>query len=350
MQIFLSVVMGLKGSGVSTLLKVFAARADMQATTIVDHDDRTINGSALPKDWNADDIGPWLHRLRIYGLDGLSKPSKRLVLASSDLKAPRHLVHALAADPELSATFRLDGVTLATEAAAAGPDLDQRLARAAAIADRIVLTKTDRLSPAAVKPLAAQLKALNPPAPILRASHGDLGPARLVDSGLFDPVAGSVDIDRWLCEAAFGWEATRRGTSSTGLNGSGSSVGRLAAARGFRSFAITLDQPIGSTVLSVFLKLLMADRGADLLRMKGIIATEEHPERPALIDGTEHIIQPLFWLPHWPTADRRSRLVFMTTDMSETWIRSLLTTLSDQLGPAGAARAPELALLDASMG
>ena len=97
------------------------------------------------------------------------------------------------------------------------------------------------------------------------------------------------------------------------------------------SFAVTIDQPLDSTVLSVFLKLLMADRGADLLRLKGIVATEDHPDRPALIDGREHLIQPLLWLPTWPTADRRGRLVFTTADTSEDWIRTLLTTLSDQL-------------------
>ena len=192
------------------------------------------------------------------------------------------------------------------------------------------MTKTDRARPEALKRLGSALKALNPPAPILRARDGDIGPARLVDSGLFDPVTGSVDIDRWLCEAAFNFEASRRDGSAARLNELMSRLGRSAV--GF--FAITIDQPIDSTVLSVFLKLLMADRGADLLRLKGIVATSDHPDRPALIDGREHIIQPLLWLPAWPTADHRSRLVFATSAFSETWIRTLLTTLCDQLNLA----------------
>ena len=94
---------------------------------------------------------------------------------------------------------------------------------------------------------------------------------------------------------------------------------------------MTIDQPLDSAVLSVFLKLLMADRGTDLLRLKGIVATEDHPDRPALIDGREHLIQPLLWLETWPTADRRGRFVFVAVNTSEDWIRTLLTTLSDQL-------------------
>ncbi len=94
---------------------------------------------------------------------------------------------------------------------------------------------------------------------------------------------------------------------------------------------MTIDQPLDGAVLSVFLRLLMADRGTDLLRLKGIVATKDHPDRPALIDGREHLIQPLLWLKTWPTTDRRGRLVFVTADTSEDWIRTLLTTLSDQL-------------------
>lgn len=345
--IHLSLVIGKKGSGVSTLLKAFARRADMQDTLIVDADGAG-GGPPLPEGWSTDEIAAWL---RHHAAEDAIIGADRIVIASTDLRAPRHLLQALASDHVLHTTFRLDAVTCAIDATdtergfeAAGPS-----GRAAANADRIVLTKTDRTEPALVKRLAAELKALNPPAPILRARNGDIGPARLVDSGLFDPVTGSVDIDRWLCEAAFGWEASRRGGRAAGLDLPESTLTRWGDGKGFRFFAITLDRPIGSTVLSVFLKLLVADRGADLLRLKGIVATEEHPDRPALIDGREHIIQPLLWLPTWPTADHRSRLVFVTSNISESWITTLLTTLSDQLDPA-AMPALQPAMLEAEAG
>ncbi len=256
-------------------------------------------------------------------------PASPIVLAASDLRAPRHLLKALAADADLSSTYRLSAVTLAMDANLAD-DIDPT-DRTAALADRIVLTHTDRTRPEAVTRFAKALKVLNPPAPILRARHGDIGPARLVDSGLFDPVDGSIDIDRWLCEPAFGFEVARRGGSATGLNLPETALSRLSNTIDVRFFAVTIDQPLDSTVLSVFLKLLMADHGTDLLRLKGIVATEDHPDRPALIDAREHLIQPLLWLETWPTADRRRRLVFATVNTSEDWIRNLLTTLSDQL-------------------
>ncbi len=327
----ISLVIGRKGSGVSTLLKAFSTRADAKDTTIID---------GLTEAWDTDVIASWLKQ-------GHPNTS-HIILAASDPKAPRHLLQTLADEPGLGTLFRLSSVTgvasaltwtAATSGVCAGSEamsepsetsalaLDPQLRRLFTIADRIVLTHCDRAQPEAVTRLAKTLKALNPPAPVLRARNGDIGPARLVDSGLFDPVDGSIDIDRWLCEAAFNFEAARRG----GPNLPETALVRLSNDTGVRFFAVTIDQPLDGAVLSVFLKLLIADRGADLLRLKGIVATEEHPDRPALIDGREHLIQPLLWLETWPTADRRGRLVFVTANTSEDWIRTLLTTLSDQL-------------------
>ncbi|MEZ5932142.1 MAG: GTP-binding protein [Alphaproteobacteria bacterium] len=320
----LSLVIGEPGSGVSTLLAAFARRADAQTTRILDPGRASGANGDLGRTCDVEGITALLRQ------DACD--AGPLVLAAHDLRAPRRLLQALADDPNLGASHRLNAVTLAIDASAAKTDVKavgpaDPCDRAAAVADRIVLTKTDLAEPGAVKRLASTLKTLNPPAPILRARHGDIGPARLVDGGLFDPVTSSVDIDRWLCEAAFGFEAARRG----GPDLPETALSRLRNDVGVGFFAVTIDQPVEGTVLSVFLKLLMAEHGGDLLRLKGIVAIADHPDRPALIDGREHLIQPLLWLPAWPTADRRSRLVFSTLDVSETWIRTLLTALSDQL-------------------
>lgn len=336
----LSLVIGEKGSGVSTLLNTYRQRPDTENTLIVDEGE-----GGLPEAWDSEAIAAWL------ATHQQTYPTN-IVLASSDLRAPRQLLQALV-ELKLGRHFRLDAVTGVANAltwSAAGWDgagfdgaAEPEKAGGSTIAtkpqrqrhittsDRIILTHTDRAQPSSVRQLATALKALNPAAPVLRAYKGDIGPARLVASGLFDPLNGSVDIDRWLCEAAFNFEAARRSSNTAGLNLPEAAFAGLSAASGVRFFAITLDQPIDSAVLSVFLKLLMADHGADLLRLKGIIATQEHADQPGLIDGREHLIQPLLWLPTWPTTDRRTRLVFSMLNCSETWVRQLLTILSDQL-------------------
>ena len=66
----------------------------------------------------------------------------------------------------------------------------------------------------------------------------------------------------------------------------------------------------------------MANRGADRLRLTKLFG----PER-SWPPKTTFSPPPL--APH--LANRRGRLVFTTTDTSGDWIRTLLTTLSDQL-------------------
>src|SRR5690606_24287219 len=77
----------------------------------------------------------------------------------------------------------------------------------AAVADRLVLTKTDLLETAdrqaALERLHARLSALNPAAPRLDAARGEAQPARLLDCGLYDPATKTADVKRWLAEEAY---------------------------------------------------------------------------------------------------------------------------------------------------
>ncbi len=350
--ISLFLLLGPKGAGKSTLLAEFVQRADLPATLVLDHglvwSVPPAHGQLappvplpLPTGWAAlaelEDFQALLRWLATRPAAGGWPAPAWVVLASDRPEAPRQLLQALAADAELAGQVRLDGITLCLDAATGEGALaaEPALRWQAAMADRIVLTRTDGAAPAPLQALAARLKALNPPAPILRARHGDIGPARLVDSGLIDPLTGSVDIDRWLCEAAYGFEASRRGALAS-RTGRSRLLERMAGTSEFRSFALTLDTPISSMALAIFLKLLLA-QDANLLRLKGIVAVAERPDQPAILDGTLQVVQPPLWLASWPTADRRSRLVLVTSDLSDRWVDTLLGTLEGQLQPSRAA-------------
>ncbi len=350
--ISLFLLLGPKGAGKSTLLAEFVQRADLPATLVLDHGLAwSVPPAAgqlappvplpLPTGWAAlaelEDFQALLRWLAASPAAGGWPAPAWVVLASDRPEAPRQLLQALAAEAELAGQVRLDGITLCLDAATGEGALaaEPALRWQAAMADRIVLTRTDGAAPAPLQALAARLKALNPPAPILRARHGDIGPARLVDSGLIDPLTGSVDIDRWLCEAAYGFEASRRGALAS-RTGRSRLLERMAGTSEFRSFALTLDTPISSMALAIFLKLLLA-QDANLLRLKGIVAVAERPDQPAILDGTLQVVQPPLWLASWPTADRRSRLVLVTSDLSDRWVDTLLGTLEGQLQPSRAA-------------
>ncbi|MGK3796905.1 GTP-binding protein, partial [Enterococcus faecium] len=78
-------------------------------------------------------------------------------------------------------------------------------------------------------------------------------------------------------------------------------------------------------------------KGPDLLRLKGIVNLEGH-DRPVVIHGVQHIFHPPVTLDAWPSDDRRTRLVFITLDISAEDLRgtfALMTIGLDQFGLEG---------------
>ena len=76
-----------------------------------------------------------------------------------------------------------------------------------------------------------------------------------------------------------------------------------------------LGGPLGRLDFARALGELARERGYDLLRVKGIVAFADEPDRPALIQAAQHALLAPEWLDDWPDADRRSRLVFVVHDI-----------------------------------
>lgn len=90
-----------------------------------------------------------------------------------------------------------------------------------------------------------------------------------------------------------------------------------------RAFCITLDQPVKGETIDLWLGLLTALKGPDLLRVKGILNIEG-AAGPYVIHGVQHVFHPAQALERWPSADRRSRIVFITRDIDRTAIEATL--------------------------
>ena len=88
----------------------------------------------------------------------------------------------------------------------------------------------------------------------------------------------------------------------------------------------------------LLLEALAENCGADLLRMKGIVNVREDPQRPAVIHGVQHVYHAPVWLPRWPSADRRTRMVFIGRNLSETWVRALIDLLDAEVAAETAKR------------
>jgi G3E family GTPase len=237
----------------------------------------------------------------------------RVVIETTGLADPAPVLHTLTGDPLVTARYRLDGVIATVDAANGGDTLDRAFeaVKQAAVADRIVLTKTDLVDAGAIGRLMGRLRGLNPAAPVIQALNGAVDPAGLFDIGLYNPATKSLDVQRWLNEEAFEDHHHDHGADLSRHDDH------------INSFVFTLDHPIAESALTKWLEMLVAFQGPDLLRVKGIVNVAGHAE-PLVIQGVQHIFHPPVPLDAWPSDDRRTRIVFITRGLEEAVLRKTL--------------------------
>ena len=253
----------------------------------------------------------------------------RVVIETIGLADPAPILQAIMTDASVMRSFQLDGVISTVDAVAGGATLDRHLeaVKQAAVADRIMLTKTD-LAPDEVSKAAEQrLRALNPAAPIHRIAGGVVDPALLFDVGLYDPATKSLDVQRWLQDEKYA-QAHSHGHERHGHDHQHGNAGNDSNRHDdhIRAISLVIDEPIPGETLDNWLKSLMQFRGPDLLRFKGIVNVAEMPG-PIVLHGVQHVIYPPVVLKTWPSADRRTRMVFITYDIDEKTLRGSLDQL-----------------------
>ena len=285
------------------------------------------------------DLVATLHTLTQRHERGEIAALDRVLIETTGLADPAPILHTLMTERSIATRFRLDGV-IATVDAAAGQDTLDRQAEAvkqAAVADRLLLSKTDLVDEDAVRALERRLHALNPGAPLLRAVDGAVDPARLFDAGLYNPKTKSLDVQRWLNAEAYG--RSRHGHNHDGHghhehhdhhhhhgdghadHGHGHDVNRHDDH--IKAVCLTLDDPVAGDALGLWLEALLLLKGPDLLRVKGILNVAEL-KGPIVIHGVQHIFHPPVMLKAWPGKDRRSRIVFITRGLDEAMLRDTL--------------------------
>jgi len=244
--------------------------------------------------------------------EGTVTPFDRVVIETSGLADPAPILHAVMSDDALAERLTLAGVVTTVDALHGGETLERQpeSIKQVAVADRLVLTKTDLVAeqPAAV---LERLAALNPSAPVLPALFGDIDPGRLFDACIWEASGKLAGVEH----------APHR---HHGAHDRGHDA-RIAC------FALIRDEPIPAVALTLFLEVLAEHCGADLLRVKGIVAIAESPERPAVIHGVQHVFHAPGFLDRWPSEDRRSRLVFIARDLPREFAQALLDAIEAEV-------------------
>jgi G3E family GTPase len=219
------------------------------------------------------------------------RPFSRLVVETTGLADPAPILYTFGADPDLDHWLRSVRVVTLVDALAGAQSLDRfpEAARQVALADALVISKTD-LAPAAAD-LTRRLETLNP------------GAERITGCSAADP--GAVLFAP--SDAAPSGGAPRWGLST-----------RISAhTHGIDAFAVTFDAAISRFDFARALGGLAGARGNDLLRVKGIVEFADRPGRPAVVQAAQHTLSAPEWLDDWPAGwpDRRSRLVFVVHEI-----------------------------------
>mgnify|MGYP001822917576 CR=1 FL=1 len=219
-----SLLTGFLGSGKTTVLNYLLQQPGMGNTAVIvnefgeiglDHelvvggkeDMVLLNNGCLCCTVRGDLVNT-LRDLMMVRMRGDVPPFERVLVETTGLADPAPILHTLMGDDLTTRYYRLDGVIATIDAVNGETTLDGQFesVKQAAVADRLLITKTDLADDATVAALEDRLAEINPAAPRLRVIDGAVDPESLFNAGLYDPAAKIPDVDRWLKEEPEWWD------------------------------------------------------------------------------------------------------------------------------------------------
>ncbi|MFN7346851.1 MAG: CobW family GTP-binding protein [Betaproteobacteria bacterium] len=260
----------------------------------------------------------------------------RIVIETTGLADPAPILHTLIVTPGLGAALRMDGVVTVCDAAHGSATLDAGFesVQQVAMADVLVLSKTDLVTPSQAERFRARLAALAPGARIITATRGVVPVAELFGHGAPDINGALPEAEAWVNAPAytlsslplpplanppaalatgpthglFGLAPTPRSSLMTAITPAARHDDRIS------SVSMVFDEPIHSMMLDIWMETLIAARGPDILRLKAVIWADGF-DTPFVIHGVQHIIDPPIRLARWSGEDRKSRVVIIGRDL-----------------------------------
>jgi G3E family GTPase len=220
---------------------------------------------------------------------------ERVIIETSGLADPGPVLQTFATDRALGREFHLQALITVIDAVGGVGNLERmpEARKQVALADRIVVTKSDLADPNSTEPLLERIAALTT-APVEIATNGAIDPSFLLD----EPISQRNSFD----------------------------LGEAAHTHGLQSFSLVFEKPLSWPVFEQAMAVLTALRGPDLLRVKGILAVAEC-RGPVVVHAVQHVAHPPVELEDWPDADRRSRLVFVTSGLAREPIAQLFAAV-----------------------
>ncbi|WP_263260237.1 GTPase [Pseudomonas entomophila] len=221
----------------------------------------------------------------------------RLVIECTGLADPAPVAQTFFIEEELRDRYVLDGIVTLVDAVHAGEHFKQTIAQAqVGFADRLLVSKTDLVTPEDFDLLSQRLARINNRAPIRVVEHGEIDLAELLDIRGFNlntEVASALSPPPMLI---------------------GQSADRI------RSMVLRTEKPLDLDRLSDFMNRLLEGHGRQLLRYKGVLSIAGE-ERRLVFQGVLKLYG-FDWDRPWEHGQARvSVLVFIGDDLPEASIR-----------------------------
>ena len=237
---------------------------------------------------------------------------KRLVIETTGMADPGPILANLMNEPVIESVYRLDAVVVTIDCIYGLEQLtaNKEALKQAAVADVLMLTKTDLASEEQIHALQQKLSALNTGATQHRIAHGDIDPAFIIDVGLFDIETRQAEPLRWL-----------RAPMKTSLPKA--TLPQKAHDNDIKSFTVTMPTSLKWRDLKPVILKLCQTHGKNLLRLKGIVHAEDQPS-PLAIHAVHFTPYPPTLLEGWTEDEPSSRIVIIGKGLDELEIRKML--------------------------
>jgi len=265
-------------------------------------------------------LSPTLKNLWMARQKGDVPAFERLIIETTGVADPVPVLDNLLHDNWVRARFRLDGVVTTVDALFGAGQLDEHFeaVKQVAVADKLLLTKTDLALADSVTALRERLAAINPATDIVTVTHGELDPAGIQNLGLWNAETKSLEATRWLKHQRY------QPASASRLGGKPRQA--LHDAR-IQAFSVVLDAPLDRYGLQSAIAMLASFRAENLLRFKAIVNLQDEAQ-PVVLHGVQHVLYPEVRLDTWPDDDHRSRFVFIVRDLEPGFVARLLQDFS----------------------
>jgi G3E family GTPase len=304
-----SIITGFLGSGKTTLINRLLKRPEMNRVAVIVNELGEIGVDNELCCVLRGDLQETLRDLFVQRRNGEIIDFDRVVIETTGLADPAPVLQTLLTDTLLLEQFRLDCVVTVVDAVNAIGQFGQfkEPLKQAALADRLVVTKTDLASEQQLEALNVRLRELNARAPVRVAVDGEIELAYLIDVGLRRTRADLDEVERWL-GATDEHEHDHVHDDTV------------------QSFVLRFERPMAWESFTQCLDVLTALRGPDLLRVKGLVNVEGN-SGPMVVQGVQHLFHPPIELAAWPGEDRTTRLVFITRGIPRQTVADLFAAI-----------------------